>query len=97
MFFIETVQLRVVTQTTIEKGPAGEQTKKINQDVTLDCIVLYDPRFNLTVEWKKDNQDVILDSRITVDRASIGNQALTIKDLKYEDAGKQKKCSEILI
>ena len=38
--------------------------------------------------WKKDNNDVEENDRITVDRASIANQALTITDLTYEDAGK---------
>ena len=54
-----------------------------------DCSVLYDPTYDLTVEWKKDNNDVNEDDpRISVDRASIGNQALTITDLTYDDAGK---------
>ena len=40
-------------------------------------------------ERKKDNNDVNEDDpRISVDRASIGNQALTITDLTYDDAGK---------
>ena len=85
----ETVQLTVVTQTTIDKGPETTQTKKIHEDVTLDCSVLYDPTFSLTVEWKKDNVEVeIDDERITIDRASVGNQALTIRDITYNDAGK---------
>ena len=85
----ETVQLTVVTQTTIDKGPDTTQTKKIHEDVTLDCSVLYDPTFSLTVEWKKDNVEVeIDDERITIDRASVGNQALTIRDITYNDAGK---------
>ena len=86
--FAETVQLTVVTQTTIDKGPETTQTKKINEDVTLDCSVLYDPTFSLTVEWKKDNVEVeIDDERITIDRASVGNQALTIREITYDDAG----------
>ena len=86
---LETVQLTVVTQTTIDKGPETTQTKKIHEDVTLDCRVLYDPTFSLTVEWKKDNVEVeIDDERITIDRASVGNQALTIRDITYNDAGK---------
>ena len=84
----ETVQLTVVTQTTIDKGPETTQTKKIHEDVTLDCSVLYDPTFSLTVEWKKDNVEVeIDDERITIDRASVGNQALTIREITYDDAG----------
>ena len=78
----------MVTQTTIDKGPAGEQKKIIRETVKFDCSVLYDPTYDLTVEWKKDNNDVDEDdSRITVDKASIGNQALTITDLTYDDAG----------
>ena len=51
--------------------------------------MLYDPTFSLTVEWKKDNVEVeIDDERITIDRASVGNQALTIRDITYDDAGK---------
>ena len=51
--------------------------------------MLYDPTFSLTVEWKKDNVEVeIDDERITIDRASVGNQALTIRDITYNDAGK---------
>ena len=87
---IETVTLGVVTQTTIENGPAGEQKKIIHETVKFDCSVLYDPTYDLTVEWKKDNNDVNEDDpRISVDRASIGNQALTITDLTYDDAGKK--------
>ena len=57
-----------------------------------DCSVLYDPTYDLTVEWKKDNNDVNEDDpRITVDRASVGNQALTITDLTYDDAGKNRE------
>ena len=89
MVIIETVTLGVVTQTTIENGPAGEQKKIIHETVRFDCSVLYDPTYDLTVEWKKDNNDVNEDDpRISVDRASIGNQALTITDLTYDDAGK---------
>ena len=51
--------------------------------------MLYDPTFSLTVEWKKDNvEEEIDDERITIDRASVGNQALTIRDITYNDAGK---------
>ena len=79
--------MKVVSTTTIEVGPA-EQTKTIHEDVTLDCVVLWDPTFDLEVDWKKDNNDVNEDGeRITVDRASIANQALTIRDLNYDDAG----------
>ena len=49
---------------------------------------MYDPTFSLTVEWKKDNVEVeIDDERITIDRASVGNQALTIREITYDDAG----------
>ena len=78
----------MVTETTIEKGPTGEQTKIIHDTVRFDCSVLFDPTYTLTVEWKKDNNDVDLDDpRITVDTASVGNQALTITDITYDDAG----------
>ena len=90
MFILETVQLKVVSTTTIEKGPE-EQTKTIHETVRLDCVVLWDPTYTLTVEWKKDNVDVKKQrgygDRITVDKASIANQALTIRDLNYDDAG----------
>ena len=89
---IETVRLGVVTQTTIVKGPPGEQKKIIHETVKFDCEVLYDPTYDLTVEWRKDNDNVDEDDpRFTVDRASIGNQALTITDLTYADAGKTLK------
>ena len=87
---IETVRLGVVTQTTIVKGPPGEQKKIIHETVRFDCEVLYDPTYDLKVEWRKDNDNVNEDDpRFTVDRASIGNQALTITDLTYGDAGKK--------
>ena len=86
--FLETVELKVVNTTTIEKGPA-EQSIVIHETVRMDCNVLWDPSFDLTVQWKKDNVDVVVDGeRVIVDTASVANQALTIKKLRYDDAGK---------
>ena len=79
------------TQTTIVKGPPREQKKIIHETVRFDCIVMYDPSYDLTVEWWKNNEYTNVnedDPRFTVDRASIRNQALTITDLTYGDAGK---------
>ena len=77
------------TQTTIVKGPPREQKKIIHETVRFDCEVFYYPGYYLTVEWWKDN-DIVNehDPRFTVDRSSIRNQALTITDLTYGDAGR---------
>ena len=88
MILIGTAELKVVNTTTIEIGPP-EVTKRIGEDVRMDCKVLWDPSFDLELNWKKDTHDVkVDDERIFIDTASVANQALTIKQLKYEDAGK---------
>ena len=79
--------MTVISTTMIEVGPE-DQIKKVRDSVTMNCVVLWDPKLELKVKWKKNNADLNVDEvRISVDLASEANQALTIRNLTYDDAG----------
>lgn len=63
---------------------------EIRSEVRMSCSVLYDPQFELTVLWKKDNVDVDLGAaggRISVDE----DNSLVIRDLDFDDSGRKRK------
>ena len=51
----------------------------------MNCSVIWDPSFSLSVVWKKDNADIIFTDRIRIDKE---NNGLVIKMLQFSDAGK---------
>jgi type II secretory pathway component PulC len=53
----------------------------------MNCTVLWDRNFGLTVTWKKDNVDIYPDGKKFVREA---DNALTIKNLDFDDGGKMK-------
>jgi hypothetical protein len=58
---------------------------QIQSTVRMNCTVLWDPSMDLNIIWKKDNVDIDPDAseRVTVDHLN----ALTIKDVRFDDAG----------
>ena len=80
--------LKVVNTTTIENGPVTSEAQ-VKSTVRMNCNVLWDPTFELTVLWKKDNEDLRVDGqRITIDQ---NEHFLTIRDLTFADSGKINK------
>jgi hypothetical protein len=53
----------------------------------MECAVLWDRNFELTVAWKKDNLDIKPDG---IKFVKDGDNALTIKNLSFDDAGRRK-------
>lgn len=76
--------LTVVSTTTIAEGPV-DMASEVRSPVTMDCLVLWDPTFKLTVTWKKDNVDIDMSGRFSKDETT---NALTIDDLEFGDSGK---------
>lgn len=54
----------------------------------MDCAVLWDRNFDLTVTWKKDNVDINPDGKKFIMEP---DNALMIKNLNFDDSGKTKK------
>ncbi len=77
--------LKVVDTITIVNGPTDKKAK-VKDSVCFPCEVIWDPNFEMTVLWKKDNVDMRVDgSRITVDDMT---HTLTMRDLTFADSGK---------
>jgi hypothetical protein len=51
----------------------------------MDCSVLWDHSFDLTVAWKKDNIDVRPDGEKFVQEQ---NNSLIIRNLQFDDSGR---------
>ena len=58
--------LDVVSQTTIVAGPKDTEAQ-VKSSVRINCSVAWDPAFELTISWKKNNVDMYIDNqRITI-------------------------------
>ncbi|TRY80572.1 hypothetical protein TCAL_13263 [Tigriopus californicus] len=80
----QTGYLKVVSKTTIERGPV-DMTAEIRSPVTMECLVVWDPSFELSILWKKDNVDVKMGGRFSQG----SDNSLVIEDLAFDDAGKK--------
>ena len=60
--------------------------------VTMECKVLWNPKLEMSIIWKKDNKDIDVNNggRFSVNE----DNGLVIKDLKMEDTGKKKEKNE---
>ena len=69
-------------------GPSDVKVQ-VKGTVRINCTVLWDPAFELEVNWKKDNVDLVTDGiKATIDPL---DKFLTIRDLTFADAGKKGK------
>jgi len=81
---VASARLKVVSTTTIVDGPSDIK-KQVKSTVRINCTVLWDPAFELEVNWKKDNVDIRPDgTKVTIDPV---DKFLTIRDLTFADAG----------
>ena len=61
-------------------GPS-DVSVQVTGTVRINCTVLWDPAFELEVNWKKDNVDMRIEGeRITV---YVNNNFLTIRNLNF--------------
>lgn len=73
----------VKSVTTIVDGPRDSE-HEVRSNIIMNCTVMYDLSQDLTVTWKKDNQDLQeLGGRIKVE----DNHSLTINNVTFSDAG----------
>eukprot|EP00095_Tigriopus_kingsejongensis_P010522 maker-scaffold45_size475391-snap-gene-3.20 protein:Tk10522 transcript:maker-scaffold45_size475391-snap-gene-3.20-mRNA-1 annotation:"neuroglian isoform x1" len=77
--------LMVVSKTTIERGPVDMQAQ-IRSEVTMECSVVWDPSFDLVIQWKKDNADLDLSPGGRITKGE--DNSLIIQDLEFADAGR---------
>ena len=70
---------------------------EVRSNVTLNCSVLYDPNFDLTVTWKKDNVDLDLGQPRFALSVEGDNHRLVIMDLKFDDAGRTRDSIFLLL
>ena len=69
-------------------GPSDVKVQ-VKGTVRINCTVLWDPAFELEVNWKKDNVDLVTDGiKATIDPL---DKFLTIRDLTFADSGKKRK------
>ena len=67
-------------------GPS-DVSVQVTGTVRINCTVLWDPAFELEVNWKKDNVDLHPDGiKVTIDPI---DKFLTIRDLTFPDQGKK--------
>jgi len=77
-------RLKVVSTTTIVNGPS-DVSVQVTGTVRINCTVLWDPAFELEVNWKKDNVDLHPDGiKVTIDPI---DKFLTIRDITFGDEG----------
>jgi len=74
--------LTVVNSTKIISGP-NDLEAKIGSTVVMDCIVSWDPLFDLKVVWRRENVEIDADG----ERIIIGNNSLTINNVNPFDKG----------
>ena len=69
-------------------GPS-DVSVQVTGTVRINCTVLWDPAFELEVNWKKDNVDLHPDGiKVTIDPI---DKFLTIRDITFGDEGKKSK------
>ena len=77
--------LKVVSKTTIINGPVDTEAQ-VKSNIRMNCEIVWDRKFELTVVWKRDNVNIIVDgTKIYVDE---DDHSLTIQDLTFGDEGK---------
>ena len=77
--------LKVVSKTTIINGPVDTEAQ-VKSTIRMDCEIVWDRKFELTVVWKRDNVNIIVDgTKIYVDE---DDHSLTIQDLTFGDEGR---------
>ena len=75
--------LRVISQKIIIEGPQSQQVC-LGCQVSLDCLLSESSSEYTKVSWKKDNNDVATNERITIDPKTF---QLQIQDAKIKDSG----------
>jgi hypothetical protein len=74
--------LTVVNSTKIISGP-NDLEARVGTTVVMDCIVSWDPLFDLKVVWRRENVEIDADG----ERIIIGNNSLTINEVNSFDKG----------
>lgn len=76
-------RLVVVSTTTIQYGPV-DTIARVRNNAQMNCTILWDPNYELQVDWKKDNVDLKIDGTKFIKDE---NHSLLITNLSLNDTG----------
>ena len=79
--------LKVVSTTTIDVGPK-DMMGRIGEALEIPCMVIWDPKNKLTVQWLKNNVEKIDMSGRFSKKSDGADNTLVIEDLEFGDKGR---------